>query len=323
MEDTLLFQLREETRENMEKDGLLSLDPHQPAPPPISLRDKMFTRNPDFAVTTHEPEANIAGMHTHDYFEMTYIANGACRHVFNDGKSVTFHKGNLCIMNPNIRHSCEICGWQDYVINLMITPRLFNSAYFSLFEQSNRISDFFTSYLLSSSSVNYMTFETPYDPQTDQIMDHLLRAYLLNDTYMLTEVRCYLILLFTRYLQNVQSSRPAEAISQLTQITAYISAHLQTATLKSVAAHFHFHPNYLSAYLKKHTGRNFQSLMTELKIQQARYYLSSTDLPVSQIASLLGFQDISGFYTMFRKHMHMTPNAFREANADTPEEALL
>ena len=316
MEDGLLFQLREETRSNMAKCGLLSPDPSSPAPSPAVFSEDLFNRNPLFGVNTHEPETNLAGMHTHDFFEMTYIVNGSCEQVFNDGRTIVFHKGNLCIMNPNVKHSCTISGWNDYVINLIVAPQLFNSAYFSLFEEGNQVSDFFTSYLLSSSTSNYMTFLTPFDTQTDQIMNLLLRSYLQNGRYMGTEVRCYLILLFSRYLENVRGSRPADDLSELSQITGYISSHLQTATLKSVAEHFHFHPNYLSAYMKKHTGRNFQTVMTELKIQQARYYLSSTDLTVSQIAALLGYQDTSSFNAMFRRNLNMTPNAFREANTD-------
>lgn len=315
MDDSVLFQLREETRDNMKKLGLLDLDPSAPVEPPSAYEDYLFPRRPEIGIITHEPEANRTGMHSHDFFEITYVVHGDCRQTFDDGRTVIFHKGNMCIMNPDIQHSCEIDSWRDYVVNIMISSQLFNSAFFSFFEKSNSISTFFTSYLLSSSTSSYMTFMCPYDPETDMLMNQLLKCYLENGIYMITEVRCYLILLFSKFLQNIKNNTPGEDISRMTEIVEYMDAHLQTVTLKSTAEHFHYHPNYLSSYMKKHSGKNFQEILTDLRLVQAKYYLTSTDLPVSQIAGLLGYQDISSFNVMFRNHLHRTPSEFRDASS--------
>ena len=313
MEDSVLFQLREETRDSMEKLGLL--DPAGPVRDPAAYHDSLFPRRPEIGITTHEPEANRAGMHTHGFFELTYVVNGSCRQTFPGGRMVEMSRGNLCIMNPDIRHSCEVTGSRDYVVNILLSTQLFNSAFFSLFEKSNSISTFFTSCLLSAGTSDYMTFLCPWDAETDRCMGGLLQAYLRNDSYMLTEVRCWLILLFTCFLQEVRSGTPGEDFSRMAEIIDYMNRHLQTVTLKSTAEHFHFHPNYLSAYMKKHSGKTFQEALTELRLIQARYYLASTDMPVSRIAPLLGYQDISSFNAMFRNNLHMTPSEYREANS--------
>ena len=62
-------------------------------------------------------------------------------------------------------------------------------------------------------------------------------------------------------------------------ILDYLEANYLTVTLQSTADHFGFHPNYLSAFIKKETGRTFKELVILQKMCQACFYLTNTDSP--------------------------------------------
>ena len=62
-------------------------------------------------------------------------------------------------------------------------------------------------------------------------------------------------------------------------------------------------------------GLTFSEIAEELKGDLARRYLRDGDLPISQIAWLLGYREVSGFTHAFRRWTGMTP---RQARAQLP-----
>jgi AraC-like DNA-binding protein len=58
-------------------------------------------------------------------------------------------------------------------------------------------------------------------------------------------------------------------------------------------------------------GTNFQRVLKGLRTELAKDYLKSTDLNLSEIALLLGFQDTNSFFRAFRSWTDETPNQYR------------
>lgn len=102
-----------------------------------------------------------------------------------------------------------------------------------------------------------------------------------------------------------------KAAAQISELFQYLSVHSADATLASTAEYFHYHPNYLSAFIKKHTGKTFRSILNEIKLAQANYPLTSTTLTIGEISERLGYQQLCNFYDFIRKNYHMTPAEYR------------
>ena len=62
-------------------------------------------------------------------------------------------------------------------------------------------------------------------------------------------------------------------------------------------------------------GVGWQALKDESRHEAARRYLADTDLPLSEIATLLGFDEPSAFFRAFRRWSGETPSDFRRARA--------
>ena len=58
-------------------------------------------------------------------------------------------------------------------------------------------------------------------------------------------------------------------------------------------------------------GLTFSEIAEELKADLARHYLRDSDLPVSQIAWLLGYREVSPFTRAFKRWTGMTPRQLR------------
>ena len=62
---------------------------------------------------------------------------------------------------------------------------------------------------------------------------------------------------------------------------------------------------------EKYTGYTLKAYCHKIQMQEAARLLSSTRLPVTQIAYALGYENRTQFYHNFKKEFHMTPAEYR------------
>ena len=91
------------------------------------------------------------------------------------------------------------------------------------------------------------------------------------------------------------------------------SAEKGLLTVHQIAEAMNLSPNYLSDLLRIHTGQNTQQHIHEKLINKAKEKLSTTDLSVSEIAYILGFEHSQSFSTLFKKKTKMSPLEFRQS----------
>ncbi|HHX51535.1 MAG TPA: response regulator [Clostridia bacterium] len=82
-------------------------------------------------------------------------------------------------------------------------------------------------------------------------------------------------------------------------------------SLKEVAKRFYFSPSYLSKMLKKETGLTYTEYLNHLRITQARMLLKNSDLIISKIAVMVGYNDVCHFNRTFKKMMGVNPSQYR------------
>jgi len=83
-------------------------------------------------------------------------------------------------------------------------------------------------------------------------------------------------------------------------------------TSANVAKQLYMSESTLQRQLAKE-GRRFQQLLDQVRFRLAKEYLTGTDLPVAEIASLLGFSDAANFRRSFKRWSNTTPSALRKA----------
>lgn len=91
------------------------------------------------------------------------------------------------------------------------------------------------------------------------------------------------------------------------RMIGYIALHSDTITLRDLAEHFGYHPNYVSALLRERTGRTFSTILLEERMKKAMILVQRSSLSIEKIASIVGYSDTSNFYKAFNRVYHMTP----------------
>ena len=81
----------------------------------------------------------------------------------------------------------------------------------------------------------------------------------------------------------------------------YIEKHYASTTLDEMGEHFGFNPNYLSSYLKKHTGKSFIKLLHLQRVNAAADYLLYTNAPIEKLQLRLAMKTHLIFTKYLRK----------------------
>lgn len=102
------------------------------------------------------------------------------------------------------------------------------------------------------------------------------------------------------------------APSKLRRTIAYIQDHLeQTLSLPTLAAVAQTSPAHFARLFKQATGRTPHQYVITCRMAYARRLLVETDMPLSEIAPRVGCADQSHFTALFRKHVSVTPQVYR------------
>lgn len=99
------------------------------------------------------------------------------------------------------------------------------------------------------------------------------------------------------------------------EIMDYVENNLeQKITLKEVATHFDFTPNYLGYLFKEETSVHFSDFLNELKMKRICELLTDPRLKIYEIAERMGYKNIIYFNRQFKQVVGMTPGEYRKTN---------
>lgn len=101
---------------------------------------------------------------------------------------------------------------------------------------------------------------------------------------------------------------------QIRREVLHMLAHGEPA-IKDVAAHMNMSVRSVQRHLEEE-GLSFRGVVDSIRLHVAQQYLSQTRRSLTEIAMLTGFSNQSNFSNAFKRWTQMTPNRYREQQAD-------
>ncbi len=150
-----------------------------------------------------------------------------------------------------------------------------------------------------------------------QLQDSILSGYGLHyfdllATLILSEIANQHLL---RY-QKDPVPRNNSSRQLFSDIAGYISHEIdKPLRVSEIAAQFGYNDKYLSRLFKRYTGLGLKQYILNQKIQRADFLLVDSALPISEIASSLGFASYHSFERTYLECRSMTPTTFRQLYA--------
>lgn len=103
----------------------------------------------------------------------------------------------------------------------------------------------------------------------------------------------------------------------ITRILNYLNEHFtEELNLEKIAADLYCSSTYVSHSFKKATGMTPINYIIRRRVGLAQTLLISTDLPATQIATMVGYDNTNYFSTLFTKIVGMTPIRYRTMYLD-------
>lgn len=117
----------------------------------------------------------------------------------------------------------------------------------------------------------------------------------------------------TIYKEEEELSEEKSGENQLIfNMTGYLREHLdEENSLKKLADYFHLSPNYAGQVFKEKIGVTYQAYLTNLRIEEAKSLLLTTEKPVAEIAELVGYKDYRIFTRTFKRMEKVPPTQYR------------
>ncbi len=113
-----------------------------------------------------------------------------------------------------------------------------------------------------------------------------------DNLFKLFQTKSHLVHLILDYIQNNFSS---------------------DITLTSAATHIHTNPTYLSRTIKKELGKGFSDILNLTRIEHAKKLLKNTNIPITEVALMVGYTDSRYFSNIFKKSTGISPFQFRRS----------
>jgi len=170
-----------------------------------------------------------------------------------------------------------------------------------------------------------MNVGVPFSPDDLEVVwksVNFLKYILDSDTEMIykKEIVEHLFSVFCYQMAGIISKEDSSAMNQMSRQEEIVflflndlsNHHLNNRNVEFYAERQSITTRHLSSVVKSITGRSASQIIASIVINEAKVYLNSSNMPVSEISSVLGFSDQYSFSHFFKKHLGMSPSQYRQ-----------
>lgn len=255
-------------------------------------------------------------LHRHDYIEMNYVYSGECTAVIN-GHNVVMRRGDVAILDRGVVHTVLPTQEGDILLNCLMDKHYFSASFIERMAAQGPIPRFLSRAMGENQDHDhYLLLHTENSPRFGELMENVFCEYLEPATCTAGAIDSYMNLLFIELVRCYQGEKEhkyrATKRSYITEVLRYMDDNCVHCTLEQAAAHFGYHPNYLSRMVRQATGSNFKDLIADGRLSRAAFLLRSTEAPISRIAQECGYLNQNFFYRKFAARYGCTPGDYRD-----------
>lgn len=261
----------------------------------------------------HKPLGFCVGLHTlpnkfessyhwHDYYEMEFIIEGSGTHIVND-KQYELKRGDVYIITTSDFHSLKFETNDAKSITICfflrslpphITKKILHLG--------------FSKVSLNDTQFKAMRYE----------FDFLLEQYTvlpdINENALLQNAFERVILMFLNFaLLNEQPKNSEKHLMPLQKVLTFVQQNYsKQITLEEAAAVAAMSTTHFSRYFKQNMNVCFVPYLNKVRCSIAAAFLSSTDMPIEDIATRTGYITPSYFSKVFRDIYGQPPTEYRQ-----------
>lgn len=118
-----------------------------------------------------------------------------------------------------------------------------------------------------------------------------------------------ILIRFTDCVFNIGEAKHADAIYKAMDFIKH--NYMQKITLEEVARHVNFSPSYFCKIFKEEMNCNFNKYVKRIRVEMSKALLLDQELPIAEIALMVGFHDQSHYSKNFKSEVGVSPSVYR------------
>lgn len=275
----------------------------------------------------HRPSLHLPPQAS-ECMEMLVVCRGTVTELI-EGKELPLEAGDILLSSPRTCHGVLPASRDCLAVNIDVTPYFFDLTG-DIFRGTSELSIFLSDILRKKPSQGqYLLFNVLEHPPIRKLLDVLLMNFFLHpaqegrpwsyrdrDRISSACVSSILFYLYKEMAPRLSHIPLDEGLTLKQTVRNYIENNYRNATLRELAQLTNCAESTLSRNILKLTGQSFSELLQEYRFQKATVLLSTTMLPIADIAAAVGYECYSFFYRRFRERYGCTPAKYRRRHND-------
>ncbi|NOU65656.1 helix-turn-helix domain-containing protein [Paenibacillus sp. LMG 31461] len=261
--------------------------------------------------------------HTHDFIEISYVAEGRGSHYM-DSVRMNVTKGDLFFLPVGISHVFRPASTNQNK-PLIVYNCIFTQAWMDQLLRhaaamgEQEIPQFFQKATDSSGGVEFLSFHEQ-NGEFQPLFEQLHFEFKARRAGFITVMQACVEQLFV-YMHRAKFDRlpqvPQTSMNSIEHLLTHIRMNCSNPiTLVEAASKLSLSERQLQRQLRKLTGMSFTTYVQHARLEACCQYLRESTYKISDIAALVGYQDMKFFNQLFKKMIGVTPRQYRQQQAE-------
>lgn len=273
---------------------------------------KMLSKGKQIALRPHVRFVDFPE-HAHDFVEIVYVCSGSTTHIVN-GNKIHLKQGELLLLCQGAKQKILAAGYDDIAVNFIILPEFFDDTLKMLGKEDTLLKKFVTDCLKNNGSgTGYLHFQVADVLSVQNLIENLIYSLSDNNADDGSINSITMGLIFLHLINCTEKLVSADADERLmVRVLRFIEKNYKEGSLTDLSQELHYDISTLSRIIKKETGKNYTDLVREKRLSQACFFIETTDMNIDEIAALVGYENVSFFYRVFKKTFGISPKKYRK-----------
>ncbi len=265
----------------------------------------------NFHIQKVEKAYEASKPHTHEYFQIYYIAKGSLMHFIGHNSS-KLYQSDMFIIPPGVVH--YISPEPDTVFySFSFMPDFLVET-----NQSSKLVSLFLRNLLTEKNIlPKVSIDSKDIFYIESVMERMLNEFNCKDFGFSEIIHSYAVLMVAVLARNYfEKNTLPEYFNNSKQFVLHCIEYIENnfterITLDEISKRSAMSKNSFCELFYKLTGHSFNSYLNLCRIKKATEYIKD-GYKISAIYGLCGYTDFSTFYRNFKKIMGVSPRKFKK-----------
>lgn len=245
-------------------------------------------------------------LHTHDFYELTIIVKGNICNFIN-GKSYEMPAYSACLIRPK---DCHKMYFKNNIEENFLQLNFFVKARYM-----REVFDVYSPDIAGIIDKSEPLFFQLQQSEVEHIENSCIKIQTPREENIENNV-FFTKILFNKILHSFFEQRfhsfEEDSPAWLLELLRIMNNPKNNLSIEDIAKTSNYSYSRLSYLFKNYTGYSIKQYLLNVKMNYAKELLSSSKLTTLEISSMLGYDSLSHFNHIFKKHFNCTPKDIRK-----------